>query len=86
MSTEVNRGPGRHSSRINGMAIKVTVNGVARELQDGATGAALLETLAFAPGAVVAELNGAVVKRDVFIALELHDGDVLELVTVVGGG
>lgn len=68
------------------MAIKLTVNGQSRELSDGATGATLLDDLGIAHGAVVAELNGDVVKRDEFLERELADGDVLELVTLVGGG
>jgi thiamine biosynthesis protein ThiS len=68
------------------MAIKLTVNGQPREAADGATGADLLAALGIAPGAVVAEVNGDVVKRDQFLARILADGDMLELVTLVGGG
>jgi thiamine biosynthesis protein ThiS len=68
------------------MAIKLTVNGQAREVANGATGADLLASLEIAVGAIVAEVNGDVVKREEFLARVLTDGDVLELVTLVGGG
>ena len=68
------------------MPIKLNVNGQARELPAGAAGKDLLDSLGIAPGAVVAEVNGAVVRRDEFLTLALADGDTIELVTLVGGG
>lgn len=68
------------------MAIKLIVNGQQREAVDGTTGADLLAALGIAPGAIVAEVNGDVVKREEFLARILANGDVLELVTLVGGG
>ena len=64
----------------------VQVNGSARELADGTTGAQLLAELGAVPSITVAEVNGRIVPRAEFGALMLHDGDVLELVTIVGGG
>lgn len=68
------------------MMMQITVNGKLMDFTVAPTGAALLEALAITPATVVAELNGEVVKREDFLARILADADVLELVTVVGGG
>lgn len=40
----------------------------------------------FEPTRVVVELNGAIVPRECYTTVTLQDGDVLEVVTFVGGG
>jgi sulfur carrier protein len=64
----------------------VTINGKQIEFDSAPTGAELLELLNITPTTVVAELNGEIIKREQFLLLTLSDQDVLELVTVVGGG
>jgi len=66
--------------------MKLIINGKEMSFAETFTGAELLTELKITPTTVVAELNGNVVPRTEFLALELADGDVLELVTVVGGG
>jgi len=66
--------------------MKLTVNGKPLEFDAAPTGESLLKSLTIAPATVVAELNGEVIKREDFLAQTLADEDVLELVTVVGGG
>ena len=66
--------------------INITVNGRLRQVDANATGAALLAELGLPASTVVAELNGTIIERT---ELERHvfaDGDVLELLTIVGGG
>ena len=64
----------------------MTVNGKQRELSDGNTGADLLRELGIPASTTVAEVNGQIVPRGEFDDLRLQEGDVIELVTIVGGG
>lgn len=66
--------------------ISLTVNGSPRVVASGAKGADLLDELRIPAAATVAELNGSILPREEFLARQLCDGDVLELVTLVGGG
>jgi thiamine biosynthesis protein ThiS len=68
------------------MEIKLTVNGLEHSQPGGITGGGLLAALNIPPGAIVAELNGGVIRREEFLNTTLADGDVIELVTLVGGG
>ena len=66
--------------------MKFTVNGQEREYTSQIDGAGLLTSLSIPPSTVVVELNGEIIQREIFLTRELSDGDVLELVTLVGGG
>ena len=66
--------------------MQIKVNGTLQEHPDGISGRELLDRIDWTAATLVAEVNGQIVRRDAFLALELHDGDELELVTVVGGG
>ena len=67
--------------------IALTINGERRELPAPTTLATLLERLDLDPRLVVVERNRAIVRnRDAYGAIDLVDGDVLELVHFVGGG
>lgn len=66
--------------------MQLTVNGVGQDHPEGLRGAQLLERIDWTAATLVAEVNGAIVRRAEFLELELHGGDVIELVTVVGGG
>lgn len=66
--------------------MKLTVNGESQQLPDGATIAALLEKLGLKGRAVAVEVNKQVVPRREHDKAPLHDGDHVELVTLVGGG
>ena len=66
--------------------LKLTVNGEATEIPAGATVRALLEQLALTSGPVAVEVNRAIVTRAEHATHALNDGDVVEIVHLVGGG
>lgn len=66
--------------------IRLEVNGKQLEFTQELMGAELLDALSIPRATVVAELNGKIVPRAEFLECILADGDVLELVTLVGGG
>lgn len=66
--------------------MNLKVNGRDAEAPDGSTLAALLGSLGLAPGRIAVERNGLVVPRGEFDAVVLSEGDVLEVVQLVGGG
>jgi sulfur carrier protein len=66
--------------------VRLTVNGVPREVADGTTVAGLLELLGLQVGTVVVEHNGTALLRAEVLAATLADDDVLELVRAVAGG
>jgi thiamine biosynthesis protein ThiS len=61
------------------------VNGEARELEPGGTVLDLLQRLGIR-GRVAVELNGSVLRQAEHAETHLAEGDVLEVVTFVGGG
>lgn len=66
--------------------MQIEVNGLPREVDDGTTVSALLGELEVAQPHVAVELNLEVVPRAQHADTVLHDGDRLEVVTLVGGG
>lgn len=66
--------------------MNVTVNGEDRTLPDGATVAELIELMGLAGSICAAEVNGHVVPRDTRQEKRLEEGDVVEIVSLVGGG
>lgn len=64
----------------------VTINGEGRELPGEMTVAALLEHFGVDVARTVVELNREVVPRERYGATAVAEGDVLELVEIVGGG
>ena len=66
--------------------MQVTVNGDVREVAEGTTVVALIESLGLHVGAVVVEHNGTALVRSEVAAALLAEGDVLELVKAVAGG
>ena len=66
--------------------MKVRVNGEERALAGGTTVARLVEELGLRPEVVAVERNRRLVPRSEHARTELADGDVVELVTLVGGG
>lgn len=66
--------------------MRATVNGEPLQLPDGLTVQSLLVHLSLVFDRVAVERNGAVVKRARHAEEKLKDGDVLEIVTFVGGG
>jgi sulfur carrier protein len=66
--------------------MQVVVNGERREVGEGETVAALIGRLGLANQACAAEVNRSLVPRREQGERVLREGDVVELVTLVGGG
>ena len=66
--------------------MKLTVNGQPAEAPQGQTVRGLVETLGLAGRAVAVEVNKRLVRKKDHEQAELRDGDVVEVVTLVGGG
>jgi sulfur carrier protein len=66
--------------------MRATVNGEPMELPENLTVLALLERLGIRAERVAVERNGAVVKKARHGEEPVQPGDVLEIVTFVGGG
>ncbi len=65
---------------------KITINGTGCETAAVSLEAVLLER-GFAGAGVIAELNGAIVGREVsFAAIPIREGDSLNLFRIVAGG
>ena len=66
--------------------MRIRVNGEAREVTEATTLAGLLAELKMPAARVAVERNREVVRRDAYAATRLSDGDILEIVQLVGGG
>jgi thiamine biosynthesis protein ThiS len=65
---------------------RITVNSTPRTVPDASTVADLLRDLGRDPKKLAVEVNEAVVPRADHPFHPLHDGDRVEIVTLVGGG
>jgi sulfur carrier protein len=71
------------------MGLKLTINGVARELEglESPSGlAAVVGQLGLKSDRVAVELNGEIARRETWGSTEVASGDKLEVVHFVGGG
>ncbi|MEY4179361.1 MAG: Sulfur carrier protein ThiS [Planctomycetota bacterium] len=68
------------------VVMRILFNGEPRELVDGATVADLVRQAVPNARYVAVERNGEVVPRDRHASTRLHEGDQIEVVTLVGGG
>ena len=66
--------------------MRVTLNGEAKDVPDGATVAALLAQLGVQPERVAVEVNLTVLKRAQHPETVLKTGDDVEIVQLIGGG
>ena len=66
--------------------LTLTVNGRKMELDESISGRELLSRLDQNGATLVIERNGQILPLVEFLDSQLGDGDVLELVTLVGGG
>ena len=66
-------------------AVKLTINGEPRQVAAG-TVWSLLEELGLHPQGTIVERNREIVDREAYRETNLSEGDVLELVRLVGGG
>ena len=67
-------------------AISVQVNGEPRRCAAGQSLQDLLKDLGYRPELVVVEFNGAILARSHWPGQQVVESDVLEVVTIVGGG
>jgi sulfur carrier protein len=68
------------------MAVKIVVNGEARELVAPATVAGLLAQMALTGRRVAVEVNGEIVPRSEHGSFQLKEQDRVEVVFAIGGG
>jgi thiamine biosynthesis protein ThiS len=66
--------------------IALQVNGKRIELDGPTPLTAYLEKLGVSARAVAVEHNGMILERDAYATTTLRDGDVVEIVRMVGGG
>ena len=66
--------------------IALQVNGKPIELDEPTPLTAYLEMLGVSPRAVAVEHNAVIIERDAYATTILQDGDVVEIVRMVGGG
>ena len=66
--------------------VTVTLNGEHREVRGGISVTDLILELELEPQQVAVELNRALVRRSLHANTLVRGGDVLEVVTLVGGG
>jgi thiamine biosynthesis protein ThiS len=66
--------------------IALQVNGKPIYLDGPTPLTAYLETLVVSPRAVAVEHNGMIIERDAYATTILQEGDVVEIVRMVGGG
>ena len=66
--------------------MKIKINGKETETPGGDTIADLLKMHALLGKPLVVELNGAIVKKDLYDETKFAEGDALEIVRLVGGG
>ena len=69
----------------SGIGMQINVNGKQREVGDGTTVQQLLKELEL-KGPVAVELNRRICSRNSHADTILNGGDVVEIVTIVGGG
>ena len=66
--------------------IALIINGQPRSFPGPLNVASLVEQLELQGKRIALERNGEIVPRSKFAAMELSDGDALEIVVAVGGG
>jgi len=66
--------------------LKIVLNGNLKEVGEDIAVEELIETLELSPGQVAVEVNGGLIVRAERAACQLKESDVVELVTLVGGG
>jgi len=66
--------------------LQLLLNGSATEAPEGATLESVIGRLGLPVARVAVERNGAIVPRGQYAGVVLAEGDVIEVVTLVGGG
>lgn len=68
------------------LSIRITLNGASRDVAPGTTIRALVESMGLAGVPCAAEINRKLVPRREHETRQIAPGDVIELVSLVGGG
>ena len=76
----------KNKKRIVCNVIDVTINGKNQACDAGLTIVELLDSLGMTSRAIAVEINQQIQPRDTHCLVEVNDGDILEIVTLVGGG
>jgi thiamine biosynthesis protein ThiS len=76
----------RSHKGLEGLSLRVFVNGESRELSGTPSLAELIEQLDLPAARIAVEVNREVVRRRDWGATDLRDGDKIEIVHFVGGG
>jgi sulfur carrier protein len=66
--------------------VKITVNGSCKEVAERTTVAALLQQFNLSPQRLAVEVNRELVPRNRHETHVLSENDIIEIVTLVGGG
>lgn len=66
--------------------IGLSINGKPRQFESAIKMADLIRDLGLEGKRIAVERNGEIVPRSEFVAVELADGDAIEIVGAVGGG
>ncbi len=66
--------------------VTVQINGTAESIADGTNIKALLQSRNINPNVVACELNMKVIRRAELENVTLKEGDVLEVIRMIGGG
>jgi thiamine biosynthesis protein ThiS len=69
-----------------GSNFKIMVNGKERAISDNTTVEKLLQELNVQPQGIAVELNREIVPKSRYAETALKDGDVVEIVRMMGGG
>ena len=64
----------------------ITLNGEKRDIPDGVTVLDLLDLLKIQHGRVAVERNEQIVKKDMYGATDIQEGDSIEVVSFMQGG
>lgn len=78
--------PANATGPASGATITLTVNGEQRRCPAGLNLPQLLQALGYRPQLVVVEFNGEILPRQRWEEQAVVETDVLEVVTIVGGG
>ena len=68
------------------VTMKITLNGQLKEFDNDLPLLQVVSSFGKKKDEVIAEINGNIVKKPLWVETTIHDGDVVELVSFVGGG
>ena len=66
--------------------MKITLNGQLKEFDNDLSLSQIVSVFGKGKDEVIAEINGNIGKKSLWDETTIHDGDVIELVSFVGGG